>query len=293
MLHWLYTFFVQKDLDQEVLDALIEAGFAADPSALLSWNRVSTIENRHNLNPLYYAMLLATYKGLWREQELEGRFVSFEGLVYPNWQPDRHEVPKSTFKIQEWWPKWRVIDFGYKNPFVCQWWTRNPEGEYIMYREIYYTRRTVAQHAKQINRLSKNDGNIRDTICDHDAEDRATLEENGIPNIPAKKAITLGIQNVERLLGVDESDRPDVFYLKGALVEKDPMLVAEELPTCTVEEYPRYSWPQDQDGKARKEIPIDLHNHGMDASRYFFAEVEGLNEDFMEFGKNPVKDYRG
>jgi hypothetical protein len=38
---------------------------------------------------------------------------------------------------------------------------------------------------------------IEATICDHDAEDRATLQEHGIPNCAARKAVSVGIEKLE------------------------------------------------------------------------------------------------
>lgn len=290
VLHWLYTVFVLQQIGEEVMEALKEIGLSADSGHLLSWRRVTTRENRENLSAAYYAMLLATYQGLWRKQEMEGEFVSFEGLVYDNYDPEVHIVPART--IEPWWAKYRVVDFGYKNPFVCQWWAVLPDGDLLRYREIYMTKRTVAQHSAQINQLSAAE-NIEATVCDWDAEDRATLEENGIATVPANKAIGPGIQAVYRRLALDERGRPTLYLMRDALVERDPMLVAEELPTCTEEEFPRYSWPTDREGRPRKEIPVDLFNHGMDDVRYLVAHVDGLEETGSSIGASPVAGYRG
>ena len=290
VMHWLYKFFVLLDLESDVLDALQRAHLARDPKLLLSWHRASTWDNRMHLNPIYFAMLLATYHGKWREQELEGKFVSFEGLVYDNYDPEIHLI--DPIKLEDWWPRWRVIDFGYKNPFVAQWWCRNPDGRYFRYREIYYSHRTVNQHAQDILRHSFGE-NIVDTICDQDAEDRATLEEHGIPTIGAVRDIRIGVQDVWNALELDETGKPDIYLFKQALVEKDPMLVAEDLPTCTEEEFPLYAWPRDREGVIRKEVPIDLHNHGMDSIRMLISTLEGVSDDTMQYGHNPIAGYRG
>lgn len=292
VLHWLYPLFVLRDLGDDVLDALVEGGFERDPSLLVSWQRTSTYDNKENLNPIFFATLLATYQGKWREQELDGSFVSFEGLVYDCWNPEVHLVDFKDVGMQSWWPKWRVIDFGYKNPFVCQWWTRNPEGEYFRYRELYYSQRTVREHALAINHYSEGETYI-DTIADWDAEDRATLEESDIYTVPASKGISAGVQLVYRLLTFDNMRKPDLYFVKDALVERDPLLVAEELPTCTEEEFTRYAWPQDKEGRPRKEQPLDLYNHGMDCLQYFSSHVEGDSGSGMETGMNPFDGYRG
>lgn len=294
VLHWLYPYFIQRKYDEELLDAFEAVGLEVDPDKLIGAHHASTFDNIKNLNPMWVATMLATHKGKWKEQELEGKFVSFEGLVYDVYDPSVHLIEKGgRGKIQTWWPKWRVIDFGYKNPFVCAWWARNPEGEYIRYREIYMTERTVNEHARQILNLSEGDGNIQTTICDHDAEDRATLEEWGIPTIAANKDISSGVQLVYEKLSFDENKTPDLYFERDALVEADPALKAKDEPVCTEDEFTRYVWPQSADGKPIKEIPLDLYNHGMDQTRYLVATLEGIQDDSAEIGGNPFDDYRG
>jgi hypothetical protein len=78
------------------------------------------------------------------------------------------------------WRKIRAIDFGYVNPFVCQWWAIDNDGRMFRYRELYMTGRTVKDHADKINLLSSGES-YEATICDHDAEDRATLAASWHP----------------------------------------------------------------------------------------------------------------
>ncbi len=65
-----------------------------------------------------------------------------------------------------------------------------------IYRELYHTNRTVKVHSKQIN--EKSEGETYDfSVSDHDASVRASLLENGIATIPAKKDVDPGIQAVQ------------------------------------------------------------------------------------------------
>lgn len=61
--------------------------FVTDPPVfegknLTAFFKTSTRSNIANLDPVYYASLLASYTGKYADQELEGEFVTFEGLVY-------------------------------------------------------------------------------------------------------------------------------------------------------------------------------------------------------------------
>jgi hypothetical protein len=46
------------------------------------------------------------------------------------------------------------------------------------------------------------------------------------------------------------------------------------MPTCTAEEFPGYVWPRGQDGKSKKEVPVQVDDHGMDATRYMVMAQE-------------------
>ncbi len=223
-----------------------------------------------------------------------GLWVAAEGQVYEGFDPDVHVI--DPFPIPADWRRYRSIDFGYVNPFVCQWWAVDHDGRMYLYREIYMTRRTVKVHSEQIKRLTA-DERIEYTVTDHDAEDRATLDENGIPSVGAIKDITRGIQAVEERLKIQGDGKPRLFVLKNALVEADSALYkdtpGDSGPVNTEQEFTSYVWPKGADGKALKEVPLDLHNHGMDAIRYMVMALD--SGQMIQFGQSPdwLIDYRG
>lgn len=194
---------------------------------------------------------------LGQRSAVEGGVYAFDRAVH---LIDRFEIPPE-------WPRYRAIDFGYNNPFVCQWWAVDPDGRLYLYRELYMTRRTVSRHAPKIIELSAGERFVED-IADHDAEDRATLAENGITTTPAIKTIRPGIQAVEDRLVVQPDGKPRLFILRDSLVELDDELASAKLPVCTEQEFDVYLYPKGSDGRAVKEIPVDKDNHGMDAMRY-------------------------
>lgn len=233
-------------------------------------------DNRHN--PPEYLERLNRMTGILALRLRDGKWVQAEGAVYEGYDPDLHL--KEPFEIPPSWRRFRVVDFGYTNPFVCQWWVMDGDGRMYRYREIYMTQRLVEDHAKVIkamgdytllvknNRpLSENDL-IETTVCDHDAEDRATLERYGIPTTQAKKDVSPGIQAVTARLRKAGDGKPRLFLIRGALVEIDRRLDIENLPVCTEEEFPAYIWPKGSDGKPNKEAPVKENDHGMDALRY-------------------------
>lgn len=81
--HWLYRFFIQQDVDPEAFEAFKEV---SDRDLINVF--FSTIEdNRSNLDPGFYASLLASYPPGWlREQELHGAFVDRGSVLGdPKW----------------------------------------------------------------------------------------------------------------------------------------------------------------------------------------------------------------
>ncbi len=246
-----------------------------------------TIRTKASDNPFLsaaYQARLARLTGRYALRYREGEWVDFEGLVYDVFDPLTHVITWEDFAarfgvraIPAAWPRVLGIDFGYANPFVCQWWAISPDGEWIRYREIYYTRMLVETHARDIVRLSGHQRHLHDTptgesivaiYADHDAEDRATLEAHGVPTIAAVKEISPGIQTCYTLLQPDARGKPRAYYLRDALVAEDPALVEAGLPTCTEHELGLYAYPRGTTAKNPKEVPIDKHNHGADAQRY-------------------------
>lgn len=241
-------------------------------------------ESRHEDNPTLfrsdgtltpfgttYISRLDALTGVRHDRLRKGKWVQAEGVVYPGFDRAIHLI--DPFPIPDTWRRVRSIDFGYTNPFCCQWWAIDHDGRMYLYRELYHTRRTVKVHAEAIRRLGIGE-KIAYTVADHDAEDRATLRECRIPTLAAKKDRRRGIQAVEERIKVQGDGKPRLFVFRNALVERDEALAEARLPLCTAEEFDSYVWPKGVDGKPMKEDPVDAYDHGMDALRYAVLSVD-------------------
>lgn len=232
----------------------------------------SAVENPYN--SAGYLDNLERLTGMMYDRMVLGKWVQAEGAVYADFDPQVHVV--DSYTTSKYNRRIRVVDFGFTNPFVCQWWEIDGDGRMFLYREIYKTRGLVEDFTTEITRLSRNEV-IETTIADHDAEDRATMERHGITTIPAIKDVTSGIQEVNARWRVQPDGRARIFFLRGALVEVDPELESAKKPTNTIEEIPGYSWPKGVDGKPIKEEPLKINDHGCDAARY--AAMYEANKD--------------
>ena len=76
--HWIYRFFIQKDIPKDALDAFEEA---CKDREFIEMFYMSIYDNEENLNKLFFASILALYpEDSWiREQEVFGRFVDAGG----------------------------------------------------------------------------------------------------------------------------------------------------------------------------------------------------------------------
>ena len=240
----------------------------------------NTLENP--FLPDDYVRRLEGFTGRYRQRYVEGKWVGFEGLVYEVWDADQHHIDH--FPIPADWPIFRVIDFGYTNPFVCQWWAeakKDADGNYpiingversgyFLFKEIYMSSRTIPEHAWTIKDHSQG-MRVVDTFSDHDAGDRMLLEREGIPTTPAIKDIIPGIQVVHAAIA---SGRIHIF--KDSLIEPDEILDGKNLPISTAMEFPSFRFVDRKEGKNTKEVPRDLNDHGMDCIRYLLATKEGI-----------------
>lgn len=247
------------------------------------------IHSRHADNPSYvnadgsytaagtdYMSKLDALTGVRRLRYRDGLWVAAEGVVYESFDEAVHVIDR--FQVPDSWTLWICVDFGYTNPTCIQFWREDPDGRLYLTRELYGTRKLVEDHAKAILALLEEEGlpRPRAVICDHDAEDRATLEKYlGMSTSAAHKSVSDGIQAVQVRLKAAGDGRPRLFFFRDALVSRDPELEKAKLPVCTVEELTGYVWAvKPGAGGGLKEQPLKQNDHGADTMRYMCAELD-------------------
>lgn len=239
------------------------------------------IESRHEDNPTLYdspGVLSAAGKayldkldnltGVRRARLRGGLWVAAEGIIYDGYDPAIHLI--DNFEIPNDWTRWWSIDFGFVHPFVCQRWAEDTDGRLYLYGETYLTKRLVEDHAAELRAVLAKEPRPRAIACDHDAEDRATLERHlGISTTPAKKTVSEGLQAVASRLKVQGDGKPRLFILRDTGLRRDPSLIEARKPTCTAEEIPAYVWESGD-----RERPLKVDDDGCDAMRYAVAQVD-------------------
>jgi phage terminase large subunit len=220
-----------------------------------------------------YISKLDALTGVRKARLRHGQWIQAEGAIYTDYDSTIHLIDR--FEIPVDWPRLWVVDFGFTDPFVWQNWAIGPDRTMHLDQEIYMTGRIVEDHAKKILEFTQGQRRPMDLICDHDAEDRRTLERHlGMSTTKAYKAIGRGIQNVQSRLRVKENKRAGIYIFRDCLQELDRELADRKVPTSTIEEIEAYIWdPKKPDAPAAKQP-----DHGLDCIRYGAAEIDDLKD---------------
>lgn len=235
--------------------------------------------------------------GIHYQRLVEGEWVGAQGMVYSEYDPLEHLVhPKdlpgdwTIRRESEWantgeksywavpprnWRVYRAIDFGYTNPFVCQWWARSPDDTFVLFRELYRSQTIIEDLAEEIKNMTPEEHSVKKTVADHDAEGQETLNRHGVSTVDAKKDVLDGINAVKSRLKFDDRGRSDIYFMEGARVHKpDPDRHMEGQTLKTVDEISGYVWDEDATDRGEEE-PVKKDDHGMDAMRYLVYTVDG------------------
>ncbi len=201
--------------------------------------------------------LIAEWPEEVQETRIKGRFASFMGAVYKTFSKQTHVIPR--FNIPTSWERYRGIDFGFNNPFVCLWMARDGDNRWYVYDEHYRAQTTLAIHASRIKAISAASSYIA-THADHDAQDRAELWEYGVQTTPAKKAVRNGIEAVQRALKIQANGKPRLYIFDNCV--------------NLIRELAAYHYPEGTDLRDPNDDPAKKDDHTVDALRYIIYSTE-------------------
>ena len=239
-----------------------------------------------------YIKRLESLTGVRRLRLLDGKWAAAEGLVYESWDPAVHVLDLKTCglaspitgRLPNAWRRIWSVDFGFVHPFVWQQWAIDPDGRMYLEEEIFRTKTLVEDHAKAIlDRVTMRVGGDRvwrypkphAVVCDHDAEDRATLERHlGMGTVAAKKTVSDGIQAVQARLRDAGDGKRRLYVLSSSRAEVDATLHDAGRPTCFEDEIEGYVWEQTPDGRPDKDQPHKDLDDAMDCGRYAVAHED-------------------
>lgn len=235
-------------------------------------------------NPNDYSDSLNKLTGAQRLRLRDGKWVSATGMVYPEWDDSLHLIDR--FPIPSEWPRFISVDFGYTHPFVALWGATDPDGRLYIYRQLYMTNRTTPVHAKTILTHTGRE-RIQAIICDHDSNQRALLESNGVePTLKAFKDIEVGVQMVKQRLIMAGDGSPRLFVMRNSVVEIDQRQLIRHKPTSLEQEIYFYQYDKPSLRLGLKEQPKPVDNDACDALRYMITFIDGsFNVDIVDLSR--------
>lgn len=128
-----------------------------------------------------------------RKQLLDGDWDTFAGQYFSEFSRALHVV--EPFDIPRDWKRYRAMDEGYNDPFVCLWVALDPKGTAYVYREFVKSKLLTSEQVEMV-RLNSGVEEYEYTVADTSFWNRAKTENvtpaeifgnMGVPLIQAKK----------------------------------------------------------------------------------------------------------
>ena len=249
--------------------------------------------------PSDYIEQFASYPEAWRKRFFEGSFDVFTGQIWPEYDPDLHEI--NPVPIENWWEICEGIDHGRRNPTAILWaafFTRYGQNYCFIFDEHYESGKKVSYHA---NKLLENRAllgiNPMWTVIDASASqkdpntERSVIDEYwdcGVSVVPSDRHRIARIARVAEWLTPDEKvPHPITGELrKGGW----PRLYIFKSCINLKEHVPQYKWkPQPPTAtEDAKEEPLKKDDHDVDAMGYIlmmrpepgvYKPIENPDED--------------
>lgn len=218
---------------------------------------IKRVRSRDNgfLDEAFLASLEAEYQGEYAKQELEGEFVSFEGLIYPEFDRNRHvtsDVPQYFVRV------FAGVDWGYVHPGVINVYGVNGDGRAYEIHEEYATQRGIddwVNVAKQLRDIY----HIEQFYADPSEPDYiGKFNQAGCKTVAANNTVSTGIQVVKRRLATRADGAPGLLYYAGAVhnfIEKE-----------------QYQWAKHRETVLDQ--PLKTNDHTQDAERYAMMALD-------------------
>lgn len=206
----------------------------------------------HYLDPEIVETWQEEYTGDFARQELDGEFIAFEGLIYPEFSEKPPHVIRDTIDTRRFKQVVAGVDWGFTNPGVILIGGIDGDGRVSIIHEEYQRKRRIEEWvevAKELHRGLK----VGPWYCDPSEPDNIKLfREAGLKAQPANNSVLTGIQKVRQKLVIRDDGKPQLMITGAA-----PNLIKE---------FGQYQWAANRDGL--KDEPRKANDHAQDALRY-------------------------
>jgi PBSX family phage terminase large subunit len=202
------------------------------------------IESNRHLPSDYVSSLRSQYSGRFAAQELDGLFVEFEGLVYPDFSHRHILSPDSPFLKPPFQRMIYAIDWGFRNPcclLAIGFKDKNP----IVIQEFYRTH-VIDDKLIDIAKSWRDQFGPGPIYCDPSQPDSiAKFRIAGLDAHAAKNPVVPGIKTVTSFL-----------------LSLDKQLYVSPFCQNLISEFYSYCYSESSD------MPIKVNDHALDSLRY-------------------------
>ena len=242
---------------------------------------------RYDQDPKFKEEYMETLRGLpptLRKRWFDGEWVTQEGLLYPDWNPEIHVVDKKNVPPLRGY--FGAIDWGYTpSPGVMQVWGKDDLDRIWLVAEVYKRKKHIDWWAARISELDE-EFELERIVCDS-AEPRSIDDLNkhlgprrgrkvGSLAIKAEKAWETGHRKMCWYLSTDDRG-PRMFVVDGCTrYGVDEELADEGRPTGFVMEMDEAVWAEPgSDGVAKDKVDKRCAVHALDTGRYAVMWSDG------------------
>jgi len=210
------------------------------------------------LTDKYIRSLLTKYTGDYAYQEIEGGFVSFQGLIYPEFDRGLHTRSVMPEQFKE---VFAGVDWGYSNAGVIQVGGIDFDNRLWILHEEYVERRLIEDWVRVAQQLQET-WHISILWCDPSEPDYIRkMRDKGLNAVGANNTVSTGIQAVKNRLVRQPDGMPRLLLNKSAVVH-------------TPIEFEQYHWRKMRDGHSTEE-PVKSNDHALDSLRYLVMGIDG------------------
>ena len=218
--------------------------------------RARTWDNPFN-HPDYVAGLLEEYSGDFARQELEGEFVAFEGLIYPEFSRDTHirsDRPQTFKEVVA------GVDWGFSHPGVIVVYGLDYDLRMWGLKERHKLQRRIEECVNVAVQLLDTYG-VNKFFCDPSEPNYIKAFTNaGLKAEGADNDVHAGVQAVKKRYVVREDGLPRLIYPSDWV--------------WSISEREQYQWKTNKDSSFSDD-PLKANDHTCDAERYVVMGVDG------------------
>ena len=211
------------------------------------------------LDPAEVGNMLAVTSEEQQQSRRFGRFFAGEGLVYPEFDPERHVIDPFDFPRE--WQCEISIDPGLSNPTSCHFYAVDYDGVIYVVGEHYESGRDIDYHARKIIELADSLGWHRDSsgrlraLIDSAASQRTLASEKSVAELFAERGILVNTR-------VNKDLYSGIQRIKSLFCQNPTRIFIFRNCVNMIRELKGYWWG---DG----DRPRKVNDHALDELRYF------------------------